>query len=158
MTWSFRVSNGDLVLNSDGFATVTNENKLVQDFRHFLLTHMGSDSNNNWYGSVIDGGIQPSGHTIPSVIARTDWQYIKMDIESEIRRVATVYQNLQVERAKNDRQRYNKTTFTTGEVLVAINSVDFKQNADTLFVTINLATARSASVSIDIALPAVVTS
>lgn len=130
--------------------TVTRDGKLVQDFRHFLLTHLGSDPLYPWYGSSIDGS-----ETVESPIATTDWAFAKVQIESEIRRCAAQYQRLQFERAKADRLRYNKSTLTAAEILAAITGIDFNQQADALYVKVFISTATDAEKIIDVTLPPV---
>lgn len=130
--------------------TVIRDGKLVQDFRHFLLTHLGSDPLYPWYGSSIDGS-----ETVESPIATTDWAFAKVQIESEIRRCAAQYQRLQLERAKADRLRYNKSTLTAAEILAAITKVDFNQQADALYVKVFISTATDAEQIIDVTLPPV---
>jgi hypothetical protein len=157
MSWSLQVNNGDLVLNGAQFGTVTDENKLVQDFRHFILEKMGTDPSYPWYGSLLDGGVKPNGQVVESVIAGTDWGHLKLRIEAEIRRIASLYQNQQVERAKRDRDRYNRSTLSLGEVLAAVNSIDFSQNADALTITIHLQSGRDNNPVVALDLPPVIT-
>lgn len=146
MSWSLKVRNGDLVIGAGRFDTVTRDAKLVQDFRHFLLEGLGHDPDYPWYGSSLE-----------DEIGEYDWRFAKVRLESEIRRIGSLYQRMQMERAKNDQQRYNKSTLTAGEVLAAIDDVLFYQSADVLRITVVLRTARDTTVAIDATLPAVVT-
>lgn len=157
MSWSLRVSNGDLVLGSGGLDTVSRQNKLVQDFRHYLLERLGSDPLYPTYGSTIDGGTALDGSFVESPIASTDWRFAQLQIESEIRRVAAAYQRTQLDRAKADRMRYNKSTLMASEILAAITKVEFAQQADALYVTIYIQTAADTAVVIDATLPPVLT-
>jgi hypothetical protein len=157
MSWSLRVSNGDLVLDGSSFGTVTNENKLVQDFRHHLLEHMGHDIDHPWYGSLIDGGTKPNGQEVESVISETYWPAVTLRIESEIRRIASVYQRQQLKRAEADRIRYNRSTLAFGEILAAVTDVTFSQNADALFVTVVIQSGRGNPAIVDLTLPPVIT-
>lgn len=136
MTWSLRVSNGDLVLNGTRFETVSGENKLFQDLRCYLLERMGSDPLHRTYGSLLDGGVLPSGKIVPSPIARTDWRAVTLEIESEIRRIAAEYQNRQLQRAKEDRLRYGRSTLTAGEILAEVGDIRFTQEQDKLKIQI----------------------
>lgn len=157
MSWSLSVINGDLVLSGTKFGVVSNENKLVQDFRHYLLERMGTDPAYPWYGSLIDGGTKPNGQMVTSVISDTDWPSVTLRIESEIRRIANLYQRKQIERAQSDRNRYNRSTLTMGEILAAIVNIGFQQQADALFVTITLQSGRNTQASINLTLPPVLT-
>lgn len=150
MSWSLKISNGDLVIGQGQLDTVIRDGKLVQDFRHFLLTRLGSDPLYPWYGSSIDGS-----DTVESPIATTDWAFARVQIESEIRRCAAQYQRLQFDRAKSDRLRYNKSTLTAAEILAAITDITFNQEADALTVKIFIVTATDSEHIIDVTLPPV---
>lgn len=154
MTWSLKVQNGDLALGSGQLDTVIRDSKLAQDFRHFLLTHLGSDPAYPWYGSTIDGG-NSNGLEIASPVATTDWRFAQVQLESEIRRVAARYQRLQLERAKSDRLRYNKSTLTAGEILAAVTNIEFLQQEDKLQVKIHFSTATDVDTTVDITIPPV---
>lgn len=152
MSWSLRVSNGDLVLQSGKLGIVSGQNKLVQDLRHFLLERMGSDPLHPDYGSLIDGGVTPAGRTVASPIGGTDWRFVALELEADIRRICALYQNGQVERARKDRQRYNRVTLTPAEILLAVTDVTFQQNMDTLNVTISLSTGAGTTENLSLAL------
>jgi hypothetical protein len=140
MSWSLRVHNGDFVLGGGKLDVVTGPNKLVQDFRHYLLEHMGSDPLHPNYGSLIDGGMLSDGTVVDSPIGQTDWNMIALKLESEIRRIAAAYQNSQLQRAKNDRIYYGRSTLTANEILAAVSAIHFTQNADALIVEIVIET------------------
>lgn len=168
MSWSLQVKRsrdengrlkpgGDLVLTGASLSTVTNEQKLVQDLTHWILEHMGDDPLHPGYGSTLDGGITPDGRVVDSVIGKQNYGLIRMEIEAEIRRIATAYQRMQIDRATRDRSRYNKSTLTGGEILAAVTDIAFEQNADALKVTITIQSARNNAATINLALPAVIT-
>lgn len=164
MSWSLQVKRslpdrpgGDLVLTGSSLATVTNEQKLVQDLSHWILEHMGSDPLHPGYGSTLDGGTLPSGQVVDSVIGKGNYGLIRMEIEAEIRRIAAAYQRMQIDRATRDRNRYNKSTLTGGEILAAVTDIDFEQNADALKVTIHIQSARNNEAILNLSLPAAIT-
>lgn len=139
MTWSLNVTNGDLTLDGGKLGIVSGSNKLLQDFRHYILERMGTDPLHPDYGSLIDGGTR-NGQEVPSPLGRTDWKLIALELESEIRRIAADYQRRQVERAKSDRIYYGKSTLTQGEILAAVTDIRFRQNMDALNVYISVET------------------
>lgn len=143
MTWSLKVSNGELALDGGHLGTVAHEDKLLQDLRHFLLEKMGSDPMHPSYGSLIDGGRQPDGTIVDSPIGSYDFNSVALDIESDIRRIAAVYQRQQLERAKSDRLRYNKSTLTAGEILAEVTYITFEQRQDALEVSIGVISGRN---------------
>jgi hypothetical protein len=107
MTWSLQIRNGDLTLAAAHYGTVTGEQKLVQDFRAYLLERMGTDDMHPDYGSLLDGGRLPSGRSVQGIIGETDPDIAELTISTEIKRIANEYQARQLERAKEDRQIYD---------------------------------------------------
>jgi hypothetical protein len=101
---------------------------------------MGSDPLHPNYGSLIDGGMLSDGTVVDSPIGQTDWNMIALKLESEIRRIAAAYQNSQLQRAKNDRIYYGRSTLTANEILAAVSAIHFTQNADALIVEIVIET------------------
>lgn len=157
MTWSLQVSRGDLALSGGSLGTVSNENKLLQDLRHYLLERMGTDDLHPGYGSLIDGGTLPSGRNVPSAIGGWDFRSLKVDIEMDIRRIAVEYQRRQLARAKSDRLRYNKTTLTPGEILAELSFIEFTQNEDALLVNIGVVSGSGQQVETVLKLDPVIT-
>lgn len=157
MSWSLRVSNGDLALDGGKLGVVSGSNKLLQDLRHYILERMGTDPLHPSYGSLLDGGTRPNGQEVPSPLGRTDWNVVALEIESEIRRIAANYQSRQVERAKADRLYYGKSTLDQGEILAAVQAVRFKQSLDALNVYVVIETGDFQLRNLTITLDPVVT-
>ncbi len=153
MTWSLEVRNGDLALGGAKLGTVTAEQKLKQDLAHWLQERMGTDPLHREYGSLIDGGVTPDGREVPTLIGSDDISFAAMRVESDIRRIVGAYQSRQLARAKADRQRYNKTTLTPGELLLSLDAVDMEQVLDVLRVTLHITTGSGVGVTLDVAVP-----
>jgi hypothetical protein len=153
MTWSLQIRNGDLTLAAAHYGTVTGEQKLVQDFRAYLLERMGTDDMHPDYGSLLDGGRLPSGRSVQGIIGETDPDIAELTISTEIKRIANEYQARQLERAKEDRQIYGKTTLTRGEVLLSVDKIDFVQDMDALQITVVLSTATDQQAIFDLEIP-----
>lgn len=153
MSWSLKLTHGDLTLSGTQFGIVTDEAKLVQDLSCHLLERMGTDDLHPGFGSLIDGGTRPDGTEIPSVIGDPDVALVALEIEAEIRRVAREHQAKQLVRAKSDRFTYNKVTLTAGEVLLSIQNIVFTQIEDRLAVKIVLQTAHGQDVELVLPLP-----
>lgn len=147
MSWSLRLHNGDLALSGSSLATVTNEEKLVQDLRCALLEKMGTDSLHPTYGSTIDGGTLPDGNEAPGVIGLSP-QAAAMTVQSEIQRVVQTYQAQQLARAKNDRLTYNRVSLTPNEVLLSVPSITIEQKQNALNITVTLQTASGQNVAV----------
>lgn len=153
MTWSLQMQHGDLALGGAHLGVVTAEQKLVQDLSHWFVERMGTDTLHPGYGSLFDGGTKPNGQEVDSLIGSNEFQFTATLIESDIRRIVQEYQARQLERAKSDRLRYNKTTLTGGELLISLNDIQMFQDQDTLRVTLSITTGSGRSVTVDVPIP-----
>lgn len=152
MTWSLKVSGGDLQLSGGGMQTVTGEQKLVQDLRCFILERIGTDDLHPRYGSTLNGGTLPDGREAPGIIGESDLSFAELEIESEMRRMVRLYQADQLQRAQSDQTIYGKTTLSRGEVLVSLDAINIVQDQDTLHITLGVKTANNTGVGVDLAL------
>lgn len=136
MTWSLHIKNGDLNFSGPGgFATVSGQQKLVQDLKCWILEPRGTDPMHPDYGSTLDGGLLPDGTHIDSVIGDVISSETLVKIESEIRRVLQAYQQQQLDRLTRENAQYGgKNTFSADEILQSILAVNLQQVADTVFV------------------------
>lgn len=154
MSWSLQLRNSDLALGGAQLGQVTGQAKLVQDLTCALLERRGTDDMHPGYGSLIDGGLDDFGVEQPSVFGSSDWQRIGLRVESEIRRICSEYQRAQLERARQDRYTYGKSTLSNDELLLQVNQISMYQAQDTLLVTVSITTGNSQQVSIDLPLDA----
>ena len=143
MTYSLHIKNGDLNLGGPGgFAIVTGSQKLVQDLKNWLLEPRGTDPSHPEYGSVIDGGILPDGSVISSSIGSTIDDERLLEIETELRRVLLAYQQQQLDRLQAESIQYNgKNTFSPGEILYSVQSVDVSRFGNTVIARITILTS-----------------
>jgi len=143
MTWSFKVRNGDLTFaGPGGFASVTGQNKLVQDLRHWLLEPRGTDALHPEWGSVLDGGQVSDGVMVPSPIGGLFSDEELLQVEGEIRRVLNAYQLQQAQRLGRENIQYGgKNTYSLGEILRTVDDVDVRQLGTTAVVTVSITTA-----------------
>jgi hypothetical protein len=140
MSWSLAVRNGDLALGGARLGEVRGEAKLVQDLKHALLEHMGTDPYHLTYGSLIDGGRRADGTEVDSLIGTTDWDWISLQVRSDVSRIVGDHQNRQLDRAQNDRYRYNKATLSANETIHTLDNIDLIQAGDRLMVKIFITT------------------
>jgi hypothetical protein len=154
MSWSLKVSQGDLVLGGSSYAPVVGEAKLLQDLRHFILEHMGTDPSHPEYGSIIDGGTQ-NGQPVQSVIGTSNWQAARLSITSELRRICKEYQRTQINRAAADKKTYGKATLQASEILLEVGDISFEQNTDTMSVSIPITSGRNNQQLLQLVLPTV---
>ena len=151
MTWSLALQNGDLSLNSsNGFETVTNEDKLVQDLRCHLLEKMGDDDLHPEFGSLLNGGTLPDGTSHNGYIGEQDDDITVLGIQSEITRVVNNYQEQTLARAKTDKLTYGKATLTHGEVLYDLNAVKVQKDLDKVNITIDFTSAKNNQKTLEI--------
>lgn len=137
MTWSLRVLHGDLALAGNSLATATDEIKLVQDLRHWILENIGFDPSHPEYGSTLDGGMLPDGTEVDSPIGLAiNNSHARVLIDAEIRRIVAKYQSQQLDRARRDSTTYRNTTLTNREVLLALEDVEMTQFGDTMLVNV----------------------
>jgi hypothetical protein len=149
MSYSFHIKNGDMNLSGPGgFAIVSGQQKLVQDLKNWLLEPRGTDASHPEYGSIIDGGIQPDGSIVQSSIGTTIDDERLLDIETEIRRVLLAYQQQQIDRLQKEVVQYNgKNTFSPGEILRSVESVDVAQLDNAVIVKITILTSDGQTIS-----------
>lgn len=149
MTWSFHTKNGDLNLGgTGGFATVTGQQKLVQDLKNWLLEPRGTDPLHPDFGAVLDGGLLPDGSFSDSLIGNELTAEALVLVESEVRRVLASYQQQQLDRLTRENSLYGgKNTFSLGEVLASVNAVSLQQANDTVIVTVTIQTGDGDSIS-----------
>ncbi len=149
MTWSFHTKNGDLNLGgTGGFATVTGQQKLVQDLKNWLLEPRGTDPLHPDFGAVLDGGLLPDGSFADSLIGNELTAEALVLVESEVRRVLGAYQQQQLDRLTRENSLYGgKNTFSLGEVLASVGAVSLQQANDTVIVTVTIQTGDGDSIS-----------
>lgn len=150
MTWSLKLTNGDLTIDGSHLGTVSNESKMVQDLRCQLLEKMGSDDLHPEFGSLIDGGVTPDGIIYESIVSDEDMEMAQLRIHSELQRVIQDYQNRQLDRARADKMRYNKQSLTEREIIRNIESINFVQNLDQLIVQVKVSTLGNSVETIDL--------
>jgi hypothetical protein len=140
MSWSLRLQNGDLALDGTSLGSISGAQKLVQDLRCAILERMGTDDMHPQFGSLIDGGFA-NGREVPSLLGGNNWDHIALQVESELRRIATDYQRKQLDRIQQDRLTYGSSTLTPSEVLAAISGIRLVQAQDALLVQVSIQTA-----------------
>lgn len=143
MTWSLAVVNGDLSFaGPGGYATVSGQNKLLQDLRNWILEPRGTDPVHPDYGCTLDGRILPDGTPVDPVIGDLITSENMITIQSEVRRVLAAYQQQQLDRITTEAALYGgKNTFSAGEILASIVDVVVTQVNDTVFVQCVIQTA-----------------
>jgi hypothetical protein len=140
MSWSLSIDNGDLSLEGGSYVTCQGGQKLIQDMMCWTLEPIGNDPMHLDYGSVIDGGILPSGEVVPSPIGETDQNKVAQMVETEIQRIVGLYKTNQLARITADNTRYGRSTLTPDEVIQQIDSINITLFLDGIFVNVTLST------------------
>lgn len=151
MSWSLKIRGGDLDISGATMAAVSGSDKLIQDFRCWLLEHMGDDEANPWYGSLIDGG-RLNGVEHQGIMGTDDWRFATTSVDAEIRRIADLYQKQQIRRSQDDRLTYGKATIDPNEVLLGIASINFFEVQDNLLVRVTILTGTNSQVPLNLSL------
>jgi hypothetical protein len=152
MSWSLQLRNGDLALGGASLGTVMGGTKLVQDLRCALMERRGHDDAHPTFGSNIDGGRDEYGNEVPSLIGSSNWNLIALRVQTEINRICAEHQAGQLERSRNDRIHYGRSTLDPSELLVEVSSVDMFQTEDKLLAHVVLSTGNGSTTAIDIPL------
>lgn len=125
---TLQLANGDLVIGSGGFVTVTGAAKVRQDLGVAVREPYGTDRFHPRWGSVLVNYIgQPVGPA-------TD-----MLVRSEVIRLIKNYIAVQGEQMEFDATTGSKTRFVTSEIIQAINKIEVVQERDRYHVRVSLA-------------------
>lgn len=130
---------------------MTGTQKLVQDLRNWILEPRGTDPEHPEYGSVLDGGTLPDGTVMDSPVGSILDTTVLMNMESEIRRILTAYQQQQLDRLQRESALYNgKNTFAPGEILYSVDKVDVQQYIDVAIATVTITTSSGQTVPFNV--------
>lgn len=114
MSFDLRISQGDLVIGTDGdLQKVEETDKLAQDVLKLLVTPVGANQFFPWYGSLL------AASAIGSVI---DFVFLNSVIENQINNSLQVLQRMQKDQQASDQP------VTAAELLAAIKSIKVERN------------------------------
>lgn len=134
---TFAMRNGDLVLGSGGFKTITGTTKLRQDLAMAVTQEYGTDRFHPRWGS-----------TLPRMIGRHISRDTEMIVKSEISRVVQQYIDTQRVEILNDKMGFKRTRFTTAEIIGTVENVSAFARFDSIIVQIDLRTVSDQVVSL----------
>ena len=132
---TFRLTDGDIVLASGSYATVTGQEKLRQDLLYALAEPLGIDRFHPRWGSVL-----------PNFIGEGIDQAMQARIVSEARRIITNYAAVQRDRLGRDAIEGKRARYGAGEVVSRLVSVDVRQEMTKLHLRIVIQTASRAEI------------
>lgn len=125
MSFSLKITNGDLDLSSNTMGVVQGVDKLTQDLSLWLREQYGIDRFHPDYGSALDGFI---GGTISIATQH--------EIQVEVLRILSIYQQVQTIALQK-----NPSKFALDEILSTVTSVDCQAGYDSVYVTVRFVTA-----------------
>ncbi len=125
MSYSLKITDGDLDMSTGVLKRVGGLDKLTQDLSLWLREPYGTDRFHPLYGSVLD-------QYIGSIINDLSEHHIK----TEVVRVLNAYQQIQYES-----MRANPSKYTLDELLDTVDSVEVKVSYDSVYVDVRFTTA-----------------
>ena len=140
MTWSLKISNGDLAKGYDNnLEVVRGSEKVVQDLLSWIRHPLGTDPLNPEIGSLIENGEEGKSYIINNNMVVLPEEYDHLVI-SEISRLISYYQSVQATRIEQEILQFGKIiTFDQDEIIYKYN-IKHAKSYDTLYVSINLET------------------
>jgi len=126
---SLAISNGDLVIGASGHATVSGSAKVKTDLRLALLESYGIDRFHPGWGSVLK-----------DFVGETAVRSIANEVQTEITRVVNAYAEVRWDLWRKVRSGRLQASFSTGEVIEDVPSVQVVQSYDTFLIRVSLRT------------------
>lgn len=150
MTWSLKISNGDLAIGkNNSLAIVTGTRKVVQDLLCWIKHPIGADPLNPDLGSFIENGEGGASFLVAGeqVSLPEDFQDL---VVSEVRRLINRYMSIQQKRANQEIAQFSRLVTINEDELILRYEISSKVNYDTMYLTINLITAYGDVYNLDI--------
>jgi len=140
MTWSLKISNGDLAKGYDNnLEVVRGSEKVVQDLMCWIRHPVGTDPMNPDLGSLIEYGEQGKTYMINKEMVVLPEEYEDL-VVSEINRLIRYYQSYQGMRIEQEINQFGRiVTYDQDEIINNFN-IDYIKNYDTLYISVNLET------------------
>ncbi len=137
------MQSGDLQLDSSGKLTFqTGTNKLVQDLTLWLEEPIGTGYTTPNFGSIL-----------PGLIGQNFTPYLSSQIQSEVLRIFTLYQQNQVAALKNAQNLSQLGDWNKSEIINSIDSINVYPNSNLptiIDVTVNITTLSNTSITINL--------
>lgn len=141
MSHSLQLRGGDLSPSGSSMALVQGSQKMIQDLRCALLEPRATDPLHPDFGSTLNGGIDELGNPNPGVIGSLNDSTQMVAVESEVRRVITAYMVAQLQKLTVENNTYGgQNTFSPGELVKSIDSVNLTRLQDVLVVVVTITT------------------
>jgi phage baseplate assembly protein W len=140
MSKSLQLVNGDLNIQNRSLQTIGGVDKLFQDLSLWLEEHAGRDPMTPNYGSILDGGIL-NNQNVPPFIGQVLNPLVQGQVQAEVNRVVTSYQQSQLQKMKQEAGIYQgKTTLDPDEIISTIDSIQASNLGTTVVVRVQITT------------------
>lgn len=126
---ALEIKNGDLVIGRGGYATVSGVAKLRQDLSVAVREPYGTDRFHPRWGSLL-------AEYVGGVLN----EYSKMQVIGEVQRICANYIAVQQDQMAAANAEGRRPTFTSGEVVESVQSIEVRQTFDRLHVRVILRT------------------
>lgn len=134
---ALQIKNGDLVIGSGGYATVTGSDKLRQDLSVAVREPYGCDRFHPRWGSMLS-----------SYVGGVLDKYSTSAVSGEINRILGNYVAVQQDQMLSASSQGMKVRYSTGEVVSAVSKIDTRQSYDRLYVKVSLTTLSGEKVDV----------
>ena len=132
------LSNGDLVVGSQGHSMVTGSSKIRQDMALALGEPLGEDRFHTQWGSVL-----------PSYIGSPLTDDVEALVRAEVSRVLSNYIAVRDEYILEDRLTGSGSRFDSSDVVSSVDSISAKVDEDSIRVSVVLTTLAGTKIKIN---------
>jgi len=122
---TLQIKNGDLVVGRGGHASISGVAKLRQDLAGAVMEPFGTDRFHPRWGSLLE-------RYVGGILDETN----KQRVAAEAQRVVSNYIGVQQEQMLAAQTSGRKVTFSSAEVVEAVQSVEVRQTYDRLYVRV----------------------
>lgn len=129
MSYSLKITNGDLDNSTSTMGTISGIDKLTQDLSLWIRERYGIDRFHPDYGSIAESYI---GNEINDLNIH--------ELEAEVYRILNIYQQIQLISVQA-----NPGKFTLDELLNTVESVDATPSYDRIYIVVKFTTASGLS-------------
>lgn len=127
--YTLQLRNGDFVLGSGGFQTITGASKVVQDLRCALVEPVGNDRFHPGYGSLLQDFI---GEPLDEILA--------FSVQQEVARVVQNYSAVQRDQIEADVLSGLASRYNSADVIANLSDIKSTLVGDRLYVQVALTT------------------
>lgn len=140
MTWSLKISNGDLAKGyNNNLDIVRGSEKVVQDLICWIREPIGTDPINPELGSFISNGAEGETYLVKNSMIVLPDDYSQL-VVSEINRLIQQYQTSQTAKLEREISNFGRVISFDQDEIINKFDINYIENYDTLYVSVNLET------------------